>query len=414
LHILGEVIAVSFQKPCFATQSPNVLSISATAKGALARLTPDPVCVSVERAVQELRQGRAVIVRGLSGALVVASAETLGGEEIANIATAFGEEVGLVLAEPRLRHMGLEAPGAMRLALSGLSAGEIERLFITAVPAVPATPRRPASALESAALDLVRTAYLVPAAVVMPATVAVENMVIVEATMIDLYPDRSVRDLRIVARAPVPLSDAPVTEFVMFSSANSSRDQLAIVVGTPDPAQPVLTRLHSACLTGDLFGSLKCDCGDQLRLAVQAINAAGSGLLLYLDQEGRGIGLRNKMRAYGLQAQGHDTLDADAILGYGPDERRYGIAGRMLDLLGFRRIVMLTNNPDKIRAIEQTGVTVEGHRRLLGAVNSHNAVYLSTKATRAGHLLDKAPKPIVANQVKTHPSKSPQRPPQEV
>lgn len=405
---------MSFQKTCFATQSPNVLSISATAKGALARLTPDPVCVSVERAIQELRQGRAVIVRGLSEALVVASAETLGGDEIANIASAFGEEVGLVLAEPRLRHMGFEAPGAMRLALSGLSAGEIERLFITATPAVPETPRRPASAIELTALDLVRTAHLIPAAVVMPATVAVENMVTVEATMIDLYPDRSVRDLRIVARAPVPLSDAPVTEFVMFSSANSSRDQLAIVVGAPDPAQPVLTRLHSACLTGDLFGSLKCDCGDQLRLAVQAINAAGSGLLLYLDQEGRGIGLRNKMRAYGLQAQGHDTLDADAILGYGPDERRYGIAGRMLDLLGFRRIVMLTNNPDKIRAIEQTGVTVEGHRRLLGAVNPHNAVYLSTKATRAGHLLDKAPKPIVANQVKTHPSKPPQRPPQAV
>ncbi len=404
---------MSFQKSCFATQSPNVLSISATAKGALARLTPDPVCVSVERAVQELRQGRAVIVRGPSGTLAVVSAETLGGEEIANIATAFGEEVGLVLAEPRLRHMGLDASGPMRLALSGLSADEVERLFIAAAPAVPATPRRPAALLESAALDLVRTAYLIPAAVVMPAA-ALENLVTVEATAIGLYPDRSIRDLRIVARAPVPLSDAPVTEFVMFGRANSSRDQLAIVVGAPDPSQPVLTRLHSACLTGDLFGSLKCDCGDQLRLAVKAINAAGGGLLLYLDQEGRGIGLRNKMRAYGLQAQGHDTLDADAILGYGPDERRYGIAGRMLDLLGFRRIVMLTNNPDKIRAIEQTGVVVEGHRRLLGTVNPHNAVYLSTKATRAGHLLDKTPKPIAADGVKSRPAKPPQQPRQAV
>lgn len=404
---------MSFQKSCFATQSPNVLSISATAKGALARLTPDPVCVSVERAVQELRQGRAVIVRGPSGALAVTSAETLGGEEIANIATAFGEEVGLVLAEPRLRHMGLDASGPMRLALSGLSADEVERLFIAAAPAVPATPRRPAAPLESAALDLVRTAYLIPAAVVMPAA-ALENLVTVEATAIGLYPDRSIRDLRIVARAPVPLSDAPVTEFVMFGRANNSRDQLAIVVGAPDPTQPVLTRLHSACLTGDLFGSLKCDCGDQLRLAVKAINAAGGGLLLYLDQEGRGIGLRNKMRAYGLQAQGHDTLDADAILGYGPDERRYGIAGRMLDLLGFRRIVMLTNNPDKIHAIEQTGVLVEGHRRLLGAVNPHNALYLSTKATRAGHLLDKAPKSIATEAVKSRPAKLPQQPRQAV
>lgn len=265
-----------------------------------------------------------------------------------------------------------------------------------------------------AALDLVRKAHLIPAAVVMPAAAALESLVAIEAVAIALYADRSVRDLRIVARAPVPLGDAPLTEFVVFSGGGRLRDQVAIVVGTPDPAQPVLTRLHSACLTGDLFGSLKCDCGDQLRLAVQAINAAGSGLLLYLDQEGRGIGLRNKMRAYGLQAQGHDTLDADAILGYGPDERRYGIAGRMLELLGFRRIVMLTNNPDKIRAIEQTGVVVEGHRRLLGAVNPHNAVYLSTKATRAGHLLDKTPKPIATDGVKSRPAKLPQQPRQAV
>ncbi len=345
---------------------------------------------------------------------MVASAETLGGEEIANIAMAFGGEVGLVLAEPRLRHMGLETDGAMRLALSGLSAPEIEGLFITANPAVPATPRRPAVALEAAALELVRIAYLIPAAVVMPVPATVENLVVVDMTAIAVYLDRSVRDLRIVARAPVPLGDAPLAEFVVFSGGGLLRDQVAIVVGAPDPAQPVLARLHSACLTGDLFGSLKCDCGDQLRLAVQAINAAGSGLLLYLDQEGRGIGLRNKMRAYGLQAQGHDTLDADAILGYGPDERRYGIAGRMLELLGFRRIVMLSNNPDKIRAIEQTGVVVEGHRRLIGAVNPHNALYLSTKATRAGHLLDRTPKAIATEGVKSRPAKPLGQPPQAI
>lgn len=404
---------MSFQKTRFATDLPNVLPISATAKGALARLAGDPVCVAVERAAQELRQGRAVVVRNASESLVVAAAETLGGEEIANVAAAFGEGVGLLLTEPRLRHMGFDAVGPMRVALSGLAADAIERLFVAANPAVPATPGRAASALEAAALELVRTAYLIPAAVVMPAIAATATLAVVEATAIALYADRSVRDLRIVARAPVPLDDAPLTEFVVFSGGNR-RDQVAIVVGRPDPAQPVLTRLHSACLTGDLFGSLKCDCGDQLRLAIQAINAAGGGLLLYLDQEGRGIGLRNKMRAYGLQTQGHDTLDADAVLGYGPDERRYGIAGRMLDLLGFRRIVMLTNNPDKIRAIEETGVIVEGTRRLLGAVNPHNAVYLSTKATRAGHLLDKMLKSIAKDGLRTRPAKPPQRPPQAV
>ena len=109
-------------------------------------------------------------------------------------------------------------------------------------------------------------------------------------------------------------------------------------------------RLHSACLTGDLFGSLKCDCGDQLRRAVAMLSKAGGGVLLYLDQEGRGIGLRNKMRAYGLQDLGHDTLEADAALGYGPDERRYLIAGRMLNLLGIGRVLLLTNSPSKIAA----------------------------------------------------------------
>ena len=122
---------------------------------------------------------------------------------------------------------------------------------------------------------------------------------------------------------------------MVFRGGDGLREQLAIIVGKPDPATPVLTRLHSACLTGDLFASLKCDCGDQLRMAVGEIAAAGSGVLLYLDQEGRGIGLLNKMRAYGLQELGHDTLDADAVLGYGPDEQRYAVAGAMLALLGY-------------------------------------------------------------------------------
>lgn len=397
---------MSFQQNRFATQPQNVLPISAIAKGVLARLTPDPACLAVERAVLELRQGRAVVIRDAAGSLAIAAAEAVGSEGIAGIAAGFGDQAGMILTEPRLRHMGLEASGPMRVTLSGLSADDIEKLFIEAAPAVPTTTCRPATALESAGLDLVRTGHLLPAAIVMPNTAAFETVVTLDVEAVALYPESAVRDLRMVARAPVPLSDAPVTEFVVFSSGSSLRDQIAIVVGTPDPAKPVLTRLHSACLTGDLFGSLKCDCGDQLRLAVQAINTAGGGLLLYLDQEGRGIGLRNKMRAYGLQAQGHDTLDADAILGYGHDERTYGIAGRMLELLGFRRIVMLTNNPDKIRAIEQTGVTIEGHQRLLGAVNPHNAVYLSTKAIRAGHLLGKAPK-TAADDFKTQAAKPP-------
>ncbi len=192
----------------------------------------------------------------------------------------------------------------------------------------------------------------------------------------------------IAARTRVPLAEATDAEFVIFRGGDGLHDQVAIVIGEPNPHQPVLTRLHSACLTGDLFASLKCDCGDQLRMAVGEIAAAGSGVLLYLDQEGRGIGLLNKMRAYGLQELGHDTMDADAVLGYGPDERRYSVAGAMLALLGFRRITLMTNNPGKITALEDFGVDVVGHQRILGAVNPHNHNYLKTKARRAGHMLD--------------------------
>ena len=148
-------------------------------------------------------------------------------------------------------------------------------------------------------------------------------------------------------------------------------------------------RLHSACLTGDLFGSLRCDCGDQLRKAVARLTQAGGGVLLYLDQEGRGTGIRNKMRAYALQDAGLDTIDADAMLGYDADERRYDIAASMLLQLGYRRIRLLTNNPDKIAALGRAGIEVAEVQPLTGLVTRENRRYLSTKAKRAGHTLEK-------------------------
>lgn len=404
---------MSFPNARIDTDRRNIVSIGEAANRPFASLDNDPVAVAVERAVQELRQGRAVVVREGADSLAVAAAEVLGAEEITRFAAAFGEGAGLVLAQPRLRHMGLDAPGPMRLGLSGLSASAVESLYVAVNPRLPTASGRPARPIETAALDLVKNAYLIPAAVVGPAAAA-GSALTVDAPAIASYPDRAARNMRIVARAPVPLAEAPAAEFVVFGGGGSPRDQVAIIVGNPDPDRPVLTRLHSACLTGDLFGSLKCDCGEQLRLAVQAISDAGGGLLLYLDQEGRGIGLRNKMRAYGLQAQGHDTVDADAVLGYGPDERRYAVAARMLELLGFRSVVMLTNNPDKIQGLEEAGLVVHGHRRLLGSVNPHNAAYLSTKAVRAGHLLDSTLKSIARQGFKTIPAKPLRRPPQAV
>lgn len=356
--------------------------------GNLASWFGDAGRLAVQRAVHELREGRPVRLTAGERALIVAAADMLGGARIAELNAASGNAIGLILPAPRLRHLGIIMPGAAQVTLTDLSAHDINSILMAVKPDVPLLAHRAADTLEATALDLVKRAYLLPAALVLPATEGASGEILtVEASAVDSFHDLSARDLSIAVRTRVPLSDAEDAEFVVFRGGDGLRDQIAVVIGQPDPKKPVLTRLHSACLTGDLFGSLKCDCGDQLRLAVSEIAEAGSGVLLYLDQEGRGIGLLNKMRAYGLQELGHDTVDADAVLGYGPDERRYGIAGAMLALLGFHQITLMTNNPEKISALEDFGVNVVGHQRLIGSVNPHNQNYLNTKAARAGHLL---------------------------
>jgi GTP cyclohydrolase II len=192
-----------------------------------------------------------------------------------------------------------------------------------------------------------------------------------------------------VSRARVPIETHEDCEVVLFRERRGNADHLAIVIGAFDRAQPVLTRLHSSCLTGDLLGSLRCDCGSQLRGAIEAIGAAGGGVLLYLAQEGRGIGLANKLRAYAIQDRGFDTIDADEQLGFESDERRYGVAAAMLRTLGIGRIELLTNNPGKVAALQSAGIDVVARRPLRGGETQHNRRYLATKRDRAGHLLPK-------------------------
>ncbi|MSO72297.1 MAG: GTP cyclohydrolase II RibA [Rhodospirillaceae bacterium] len=361
-----------------------------TVDGDLARWFGNLGRLTVQRAVSELRAGRPVKLTGSNGeSLMVAAAEMLAGERIAAWHQATAGTPGLILPAPRLAHLGITTSVPSYVSLAGLLACEIDDILLAVEPDVPAIEHRPALSLEVLALELVKRAYLLPAALVLPGEAGEKTALAeVHAAAVADFHEQSARDLTIAARTRVPLSEAASAEFVIFRGGDGLHDQIAIVIGEPNPRQPVLTRLHSACLTGDLFASLKCDCGDQLRLAVGEIATAGSGVLLYLDQEGRGIGLLNKMRAYGLQELGHDTMDADAVLGYGPDERRYAVAGAMLALLGFRKITLMTNNPGKITALEDFGVNVVGHQRILGAVNPHNHNYLRTKARRAGHMLD--------------------------
>ena len=177
------------------------------------------------------------------------------------------------------------------------------------------------------------------------------------------FEDSTAQTLALVVRASVPLEGAEDAELVAFRPADGGQEHYAILIGSKGaaslaPPGPVLTRLHSECFTGDLLGSLKCDCGDQLRGAVKTIAKAGGGVLLYLAQEGRGIGLMNKLRAYRLQDEGFDTMEANQRLGFEADERLYDIAARMLRLLGYSKVKLMTNNPDKMRALQAAGIEV--------------------------------------------------------
>lgn len=193
-----------------------------------------------------------------------------------------------------------------------------------------------------------------------------------------------------MADAQVPLAAARDARLVAFRSADGGVEHLAIVIGTPADrpgAAPPLVRLHSECFTGDLLGSLRCDCGPQLHAALRRIADEGAGVLLYLAQEGRGIGLPSKLRAYALQDRGLDTVDANRALGWQADERNFMVAATMLEQLGIKRLRLLTNNPDKLAALSACGIEVVGREPLPIAPNGVNDHYLETKALRLGHLL---------------------------
>jgi len=240
--------------------------------------------------------------------------------------------------------------------------------------------------LTVAALKLLKLARLLPTAVIATVTGAVpEGMGQVSADEVAHVAEIGPTQLAVVARSPVPLDGAEQTEMISFRPADGGKEHLAIVIGDVDTSGPVLCRLHSECFTGDLLGSLKCDCGDQLRGAVQQIAAEGSGILLYLAQEGRGIGLVNKLRAYALQAEGVDTLDANLQLGFDADERVFQPAVEMLRSLGVDAIRLMTNNPEKVAAFSEHGIAVLERVPLSFAANGHNEGYLRTKSERFGH-----------------------------
>lgn len=344
--------------------------------------------VEVERAVAEMRAGRPVAILDDRTILAV-SAEAIDTARLAGPLAGLPDSgARLILPAPRLRRIGLATRfEAGAIALPVLDPERIAALALKVDGRIDA-PVAPAGRADAVALELARLAQVLPAVVVVPVAAVPEGTLAVVPGAVEAFRTRQAATLAIVSRAPVPLDGAPETEFVVFRGGEGLRDQVAVVVGRPDLAQPVAVRIHSACLTGDLFGSLKCDCGDQLRGTSRWMAEHGGGIILYLDQEGRGNGLANKIRAYALQAKGFDTYAADEVLGFGLDQRRFDFAAAMLRHLGVAAVRVLSNNPEKVAALAAAGITVTGEQRALGRVTPENLRYLAAKRDVAGHALD--------------------------
>jgi GTP cyclohydrolase II len=346
--------------------------------------------VSVERALAEFRASRPVVITGDDSAILMCGVEGLETELARDLDIIAEGKARLVLPAARLRRLGLDRnqPGVVSLPI--VDALRVETLALKTDAKIDA-PVSPLMDLDDMALELARVALTIPAIVTMPADLAaLPERVFVRVAAEDIrnYRLSQVKAMRMVGRAPVPLEGAPETEFVVFRGGEGMRDQVAIIVGKPDLSKPIHVRMHSACLTGDLFGSLKCDCGDQLRETVQWMAENDGGMLLYLDQEGRGNGIANKMRAYKLQSQGWDTYDADEVLGFDLDQRKFDFAAVMLTQLGVTSVSLMTNNPEKIGSLKNAGITLVESKRVLGRPNPNNVRYLASKRDRAGHYID--------------------------
>jgi GTP cyclohydrolase II len=297
----------------------------------------------------------------------------------------------LLLSARRARAVGIDTNVPMAVSLvSGMTAGRL--LELVADPDIDVTlDAQPAGNCAVAAIQLAKLAQGLPAVLAANASFAKvasfdPPLVTVEAAAVGHYRTDMIRSLRMVGEAAIPLSNGTRTRFVAFCDA-LGENSVAIVVGEPDSSLPVPVRLHSACLTGDVFGSRRCDCGDQLKLAIRRLEDEGGGIILYLAQEGRGVGLANKLRTYQLQEAGLDTVDANTTLGFDDDERDYGVAARMLEMLGCRRIVLLTNNPAKLDGLARAGIEIAGRMPIEAPITADNARYLTAKAVRAGHQL---------------------------
>ena len=369
---------------------------------------------SVERAISDLRRGALILLfdplKRTAAIIQAAELSTAMGLEL--ISRLAGSEPSVVITNRRSAAIRLNTETRQVISVSIPSQGGIELVHRLANPIfesqdgfdpidqkeldnLPVVPEA-IDGLAPKAVQLVKFARLLPSVILSRIPYAEmtrlsgwsksDSLLAVDARLIDSLPEMRAQRLVKAVSAQVPLIDSEETRLIAFRPVDGGEEHVAIVIGDPDVTQGVLVRLHSQCLTGDLLGSLRCDCGDQLRGAIKAISEYGGGVVVYLAQEGRDIGLVNKLRAYNLQDLGSDTVEANHQIGFEVDERIYAPAAEILKQLGIKKVKLLTNNPNKIDQLASTGIEVVERVKHAFPPNPHNREYLKTKAAKTGHL----------------------------
>lgn len=350
--------------------------------------------ITVDRAISELRRGGLIKINANDGSSALILAAEMASEETLNNLKQMSHTMPfVVITGQRAAVLGLTqdksqvaiiiSPNPLNTVyisnlidpLNDLSLNSQSTLYTEQTPN-----------WANGAITLIKLTRLLPAFIAIPTLENHADLFHVNIADVFSYQETVAYKLKRVAEARVPLINAKNTRVIAFRPSDGGIEHLAIIIGNLDQNQSILTRLHSKCFTGDLLGSLRCDCNDQLRGAIAQLSKNGNGILLYLAQEGRSIGLINKIRAYQLQDNGFDTLDANKQLGFDEDERIYLPAVEILHLLNITRIRLLTNNPRKVEELSRHGIEITERVSITFPSNNYNSTYLRTKETRSGHL----------------------------
>jgi GTP cyclohydrolase II len=372
-------------------------------RATVATASPTRSARGVHRAIGDIRRGVAVAIECGGETILALPAETATADTLAEFLATADSRVALLLAASRADRGHIQAipvPGASDIAALPLDPAmlRVESLRALADPTEPQpyddlVRGRVAVSIGAppakASVQLVKLARLLPAMLVgrVKTRDPSPDLLCVSAADVLAYPSHEAVSLVRAAEARVPLDEAEDSRIIAFRPPDGGIEHLAILVGRPESAKAPLVRVHSECFTGDLLGSRRCDCGPQLHQAIRRMAAEGAGVLLYMAQEGRGIGLVNKLRAYTLQDSGLDTVDANRALGFGADERSFAAAAAMLRQLNMCCVRLLTNNPHKMAGLAAHGIDIVGRVSHAIAANGENDDYLATKALRFGHLL---------------------------